>query len=181
MQDQAEIRQALRDQRPQRRQYADVGGRERPYGKIAGAPVRRLLCEPSRMLDAVQNILRLAEKYSSGVRQRDVVAAAIEQLDADGSLEPPDLLAQRGLCRTNSCRRAREIQLFGDGHEVPQMPELDAGGEARFADVDRERSAELARVSSQFEEPWRSCPGLLRAIIFAEPALPIGPLHAGSP
>ena len=114
----------LGDQRPQRRQYSDVGGWKRPYGKLAGAPVRRLLREPSRMLDAAQNVLRLAQKYSSCVRQGDVVATAIEQLGTDGALEPPDLLAQRGLCGTNPCRRAREIQLFADGHEIPQMPQL---------------------------------------------------------
>ncbi|HUL80905.1 MAG TPA: hypothetical protein VL131_02120 [Gammaproteobacteria bacterium] len=122
MQDQAQIGKVLGDQRPQRRQYSDVSGWKRPNGKLAGAPVRRLLREPSRMLDAAQNVLRLAQKYSSCVRQGDVVATAIEQLGTDGALQPPDLLAQRGLRGTNPCRRAREIQLFGDGHEVPQMP-----------------------------------------------------------
>ena len=86
--------------------------------------MRRLLRELSRMLDAAENVLRLAQKYSSRVRQGHVVATAIEQLDADGALEPPDLLAQRGLCGSNPCRRARETKLLGDGHEVPQMPEL---------------------------------------------------------
>ena len=76
------------------------------------------------MLDAAENVLRLAQKYSSCVREGDVVATAIEQLDADGALEPPDLLAQRGLRGANPRRRAREIQLFGDGHEIPQMPQL---------------------------------------------------------
>ena len=87
MQDQAQIRKMLGDQRPQRRQYSDVGGWKRPYGELAGAPVRRLLREPPRMLDAAENILRLAQKYSSCVRQGDVVATAIEQLGTDGALE----------------------------------------------------------------------------------------------
>jgi hypothetical protein len=40
------------------------------------------------------------------------------------------------------------------------MPQLYAGGEPRFADVYRERSAYLpmvSRFSSQFEEPWCGC------------------------
>jgi len=141
MQDQPQIRKMLGDKRSQRRQNSDVGGRERADGKIAGAPVRRLLRKLSRILDAAENVLRLAQKYSSRVRQRDVMATAIEQLDADGALEPPDLLAQRGLCGTNLCRRAGEIQLLGDGDEVAKMPELQAGSGARLADAYRGRSA----------------------------------------
>ncbi len=84
----------LGDQGPQRRQNSDVGGWERAYGKIAGAPMRCLLRELSRVLHAAENVFRLPQKYSSRVREGDVMAAAIEQLYANGALEAPDLLAQ---------------------------------------------------------------------------------------
>src|SRR5690606_20769289 len=99
MEDQAQVRKVLGDDRSQGRQYANVRGRKRAYGQIAGLPIGRLLREALRVLDAAENVLHLTQEDPSRVRQRDVVAAAVEQPYADGSLELTDLLAQRRLRR----------------------------------------------------------------------------------
>ncbi len=133
VQDQAQVGQVLGEQRPQRRQYPGVRRWEGAYREIAGAPVLGLFRDAPRMFEAAENVVRVAKKYASRIGQRDVMAAAVEQLHADGALEPPNLLAQRRLRGSEPRRRAREAQLFGNGHEIAQMPELDAAAELRFA------------------------------------------------
>jgi hypothetical protein len=70
------------------------------------------------MLDAGDNIFRLLQENTSGIRQRDVLPAAIEQRHADGFLEMTDLLTQGWLGSAKACRRTREAELFGDGNEI---------------------------------------------------------------
>ena len=76
------------------------------------------------MLDAAEDIFRLAQEHAAGICQRDVMTAPIEQRDANLHLELADLLAERRLRRVQPGRGAREIQFFRDCHEVPQMPQL---------------------------------------------------------
>jgi len=76
------------------------------------------------MLDATEDVFRLAQEGAAGARQRNVMTAPIEQRDANLPLELADLLAERWLRRVQSGRGAREIQFFGHRHEVPQMPQL---------------------------------------------------------
>ena len=76
------------------------------------------------MVDATEDVFRLAQEGAAGARQRDVVTAPIEQGDANLRLEVANLLAERGLRRVQSGRGAREIQFFGHRHEVPQMPQF---------------------------------------------------------
>ena len=83
VQDEAEVRQVRRDERAQRRKDSDVGCRKRSDRQIAGAPSGRLLREPPRMLDAAEDVFRLAQEDAAGVRQRHVMTAPIEQRDAD--------------------------------------------------------------------------------------------------
>src|SRR4030095_672606 len=71
-----------------------------------------------------KDVFRLAQEGTAGARQRDVVAAPIEQRDANLHLELADLLAERWLRRVQSIRGAREVQFFGHRHEVSQMPQL---------------------------------------------------------
>ena len=47
------------------------------------------------MLDATKDVFRLAQEGTAGARQRDVVAAPIEQRDANLHLELANLLAKR--------------------------------------------------------------------------------------
>ena len=76
------------------------------------------------MLDAAEDIFRLAQEHAAGICQRDVMTAPIEQGEANLHLELANLLAERGLRRVQSSRGAREVQFFGHRHEVPQMPQL---------------------------------------------------------
>ena len=121
-------------ERAQWRKDSDVGRRKGSDRQIAGAPSGRLLREPPRMLDATEDVLRLAQEDAAGVRQRHVMTAPIEERDANLRFELPDLLAERRLRGVQPGGGAREVQLVGHRHEVPQMPQfhperLDGDGE----------------------------------------------------
>ena len=79
------------------RNDSDVGCRKGSDRQIAGAPFGRLLREPPGMIEATENVFRLAQKDAAGIRQRHVMTAPIEQRDANLRLELPDLLAERRL------------------------------------------------------------------------------------
>ena len=49
------------------------------------------------MIETSEDVFRLAQEHAPGVCQRHVMAAPIEQRDANFRFELPDLLAQRGL------------------------------------------------------------------------------------
>ena len=82
------------DQRAQRRQDADIGRGKRPHRQIAGAAVGGLLRQAAGMVDATEDVLGFAQEDASGVGQRDVMTAAIEQQHADRRLELANLLAE---------------------------------------------------------------------------------------
>ena len=108
----------LGHERPQRGQDAHVRRWKRADRQLARAPIGSLLREPPGMLDARENILRLLQEDASGVGQRDVLPAAVEQFHADRFFELTYLLAQRRLSGAQACRRTREAELFGDRNEV---------------------------------------------------------------
>ena len=83
VQDEAQVRQVRGDERAQWRKDSDVGRRKGSDRQIAGAPSGRLLRQPARMLDATEDVFRLAQEDAAGVRQRHVVTAPIEQRDAN--------------------------------------------------------------------------------------------------
>jgi hypothetical protein len=56
--------------------------------------------------------------------QRDGPAIAVEQADFQVAFERLDLLGERRTRDMQPLRRATEVQLFGDGHEVAQLPQL---------------------------------------------------------
>ena len=76
------------------------------------------------MLDATEDVFRLAQEGAAGIGQRHVMTAAIEQGDANRHLELANLLAERGLRGVQAAGGAREVQLLGHRHEVPQMPQF---------------------------------------------------------
>jgi hypothetical protein len=49
----------------------------------------------------------------------------VEELAAELRLEAPDLRGERGLGDVEPLGAAAEVQLLGDGQEVPEMPELE--------------------------------------------------------
>ena len=54
----------------------------------------------------------------------DAALGAVEELDAELLLELADLLAYCRLRDVQALRRAAEVQLLGDGDEVPQVTEF---------------------------------------------------------
>ena len=88
------MRQARRDEWAELRQDAHIGGREGADREIAGPTVCGLLREPAGVLDTSQDVLCFAQEDPTGVGQRDVTPAAIEQRDAHRRFELPDLLAE---------------------------------------------------------------------------------------
>ena len=79
-----------------------------------------------RVLDRGENVARALQERRPGGGQLDLALVAQQQRRAHLLLEPADLLAQRGLGHVQPFRRAAEVQLFRDGHEVAQMAELHA-------------------------------------------------------
>lgn len=49
------------------------------------------------MVEATEDVFRLAQEDTAGVRQRHVMTAPIEERDANLRFELPDLLAERRL------------------------------------------------------------------------------------
>ena len=125
--------QACRRQRAQAGQDAHVGGRERADRQLAGAAVSRPLRQPAGMFDAAENVLRLSQEDTPGIRERDVMAAPFEQRHADVPFQLSNLLAEGGLRRVQPGGRAREVQFLRHRHEVAQMPQFHPPQSSRAA------------------------------------------------
>ncbi len=70
----------------------------------------------------VEDLPRLDEEGGARRGQADVVGGAIQQPHAQLPLQPLDLLAQRGLDDVLTGGRPAEMQLFGQRHEIAQLP-----------------------------------------------------------
>lgn len=123
---QTKIRKMRGDQRTQCRQNPDIGRRERTDGQVSCMSLCCLARQSAGVVDAAEYVSGLLQKDSAGVSQRDMVTTAIQQPDTDRSLELPNLLAQRRLGGVQFRRSTRKTQLFGNGNEVPQVPEFHA-------------------------------------------------------
>src|SRR3954453_18643874 len=71
-----------------------------------------------------QHAARLLEQCSARRGQRDAAVRAVEEPDAELVLELADLLADGRLGDVEPLPGAAEVQLFGDGDEVPEMAEF---------------------------------------------------------
>ena len=71
-----------------------------------------------------QRSSRLLEKDLACICQAYVASIALEQLDAEMPLKVLDLAAQCRLGDEQARRRAPEMELLGDGNEVPQMSQF---------------------------------------------------------
>jgi hypothetical protein len=74
------------------------------------------------MIDQGDDSPGLFQQYLACGGKPDAVAAAVQQGRADHFLEPPDLLAQRGLGDENLLRGLGESAGVGDRYQIPQMP-----------------------------------------------------------
>ena len=97
------------DADPQRRSRAGRAAGDR------GGPVR-----------VGQDLPSLGQERPPGRRQRDVVGAAFQQADAQLTLKPLHLLAQRRLHDVLPGGRPAEMQFLGQGHEITKLAQLHA-------------------------------------------------------
>src|SRR6185312_2860820 len=66
----------------------------------------------------------LLEHRGSGIGQGDLARGPVQQVDAELLLELANLLADRGLGDVEALGGTAEMQLLGDGDEIPQVPKL---------------------------------------------------------
>jgi hypothetical protein len=110
--------------RTQHRENPDIRGREGANGKVTRATIRRLAGETSCMFDTTQDVLRLLRKGPSGIGERNMMAAAIQELNADELFELANLLAQRRLRGAKARCSPREVQFLCDSDEIPEVPQF---------------------------------------------------------
>jgi hypothetical protein len=77
------------------------------------------------LLELDQDPTCLPQQGSPGRRQLHPAAIAFEEPDADLLLQLGDLTAQGGLGNVQALRCPAEVELLGDGDEVPELPKLD--------------------------------------------------------
>jgi hypothetical protein len=114
---------ALADRLEQLADAVPRPGRQ-PDRHVSGFAARRRLRGRDRRVGGHERRARRLQQRHAGLRQRDAPGRAIEQPHAELPLEPGDRRAERLLRDVQSLRRAREVQLLGDGDEVPQLAQL---------------------------------------------------------
>ena len=101
------------------------GGLQEPDREAADLAARRAPRRLDPGLDLVDRALGIPAERCAGGSDPDLTPVAMEELGPDLGLEPLDLLADRGLGDVDAVRRPAEVELVGDGQEVPQVAELD--------------------------------------------------------
>ncbi|GAA2496928.1 hypothetical protein Ahu01nite_039510 [Winogradskya humida] len=86
-----------------------------------GCGDRETLREDRRPLDVIENLTGFDEKTGAGTGQGDVPGRTIDELDADGPLEPLDLGGQRGGDDVLAGCGPAEVQLLGEGDEIAEL------------------------------------------------------------
>jgi hypothetical protein len=66
----------------------------------------------------------MVEEYPPGLGELDTSPVTGEELNADGALELLDLLGETRLSDVEPFRRSAEMELLGDGDEIPELTEL---------------------------------------------------------
>jgi hypothetical protein len=79
-------------------------------------------------VDAVHDLLDLCQEGGAGVRERDVLAAAVEQPHANVFFESLNRPAQGRLGDGEPIRGSAEVQLFREYDEVTQIVQLHGAG-----------------------------------------------------
>ena len=92
------------------------------FGNFRGRALRHL----SRDFGLHQRAARLDQKHFACAAEFDIALRAIEQINVKAQFQPPDRLAERRLRHVEARRRAPEMQLFGDGHELPHLSQVHA-------------------------------------------------------
>ena len=100
------------------------GLRDQDQAGVAGGGERGAAGPAVRGVDGVEGGPALAQQHRSGLGQGDGAAGAFQQRHSEPPFELPDRPRQRRLGDPDPLRGAPEVQLLGDGHEVPQLPRL---------------------------------------------------------
>ena len=85
-------------------------------------------------VDRVEGGSALPQQHRPGLGQRDGAAGAFQQRRPEPPFELADRPRQRGLRDPEPLRGPPEVQLLGDGDEVPQLPRLHAATVRRHQD-----------------------------------------------
>ena len=83
-----------------------------PTRNVAAAPTA-LAGQPRGAVHVRQDLPRLDQEHRPGSSQRDVMGAALDEADAQLTLQPLHLLAQRRLHDVLPLSRPAEMQLLG--------------------------------------------------------------------
>jgi hypothetical protein len=76
------------------------------------------------MFDTTQDVLRLLREGPPRIGERNMMAAAIQQLDADELFQLADLLAQRGLRGAKARCSPREVQFLCDSNKIAEVSQF---------------------------------------------------------
>ena len=98
--------------------------RTRPGWPVAASAARRV--RRSAASTASRAARPSTQQHRPGLGQRDGAAGAVQQRHAEPPFELPDRPRQRRLRDPEPLRGPPEVQLLGDGDEVPQLPRLHA-------------------------------------------------------
>src|SRR5215472_6242735 len=81
-------------------------------------------CDLGGVVGVADDDLRLGQEGLALRRELDASTVALQELEPKLALEAANLLAERRLRDEQPLRGPREVELGGDGHEVPQMAQL---------------------------------------------------------
>jgi hypothetical protein len=124
---------------PRQRLVGERGGVG--HRQVAGLARRRTAGLVARRRDQTQDRLGVADQHLPGLAELHPAGGAAEQLDAEFALQLLHLGAQGLLDHVQLARRPGEVELLGDGHEGPEVPQLDAAAHDRSRDVSTSTSA----------------------------------------
>ena len=79
-----------------------------------------------RSVGELDRLTGVVEEDAAGVGELDSSAIADEELDADGAFELQDLLRETRLGDVEAIGCPPEVELLGDGDEVPELAEINA-------------------------------------------------------
>src|SRR5262245_13068249 len=109
------------------RAVKEVGPEGAAHDELAELPAAGPLGIPRGLLRLGDQGACLYQEHAAGVGQLDAALRPVKQSGLQLLLEPPDLLAQGWLRDAESRGGAPEMELLGDGEEVPQVTQLHAG------------------------------------------------------
>src|SRR6185312_6060823 len=90
----------------------------------ADLAARRAPCRLNGALGLRQGGARLGEEQAAGLGELDAAPVALQELGSELALDRLYLERQRRLADIQPLRRAGEMQLLGQHHEIAELPEV---------------------------------------------------------